>query len=108
MQEDNLEGNIKSSLMQWSLKHNVSHIALNDLLKLLKFHIPELSVDARSFLGTCREIKNKIIEPGQYYHFGVENCIKNLIRYSNDFPKSTEIELAININGLPLAKSSGS
>jgi len=67
-----------------------------------------LSVDARSLLGICREIKNKVIEPGQYYHFGVENCIKNLIRYSNDFLKSTEIELAININGLPLAKSSGS
>jgi len=50
----------------------------------------------------------KVIEPGQYYHFGVENCIKNLICYSNDFPKSTEIELAINIDGLPLAKSSGS
>ncbi|XP_018394145.1 PREDICTED: uncharacterized protein LOC108772965, partial [Cyphomyrmex costatus] len=57
---------------------------------------------------TCREIKVKVIEPGQYYHFGVENCIKYLVRYSNDFPKSTEIELAINIDGLPLAKSSGS
>lgn len=52
---------------------------------------------------------SKVIEPGQYYHFGVENCIKNLIYSSNDFfLNNGMIELAINIDGLPLAKSSGS
>ncbi|EFN64455.1 hypothetical protein EAG_07646, partial [Camponotus floridanus] len=108
--ENNFEENIiQLSLRQWSLTHNISHAALSDLLKLLKIRIPELPTNARSLLNTCRTIINKVIEPGQYYHFGVENCIKNLINDSNDFFKNTGIiELAINIDGLPLAKSSGS
>jgi len=108
-EKNNLEEDIQLHLAQWSLKHNISHIALNDLLKLLKCRIFELPTDARTLLGTCRTIVSKIIEPGQYYHFGVENCIKSLIYSSNDFFKNNGIiELAINIDGLPLAKSSGS
>lgn len=108
-EKNNLEEDIQLHLIQWSLQHNISHAALNDLLKLLKSHIPKLPNDARTILGTCRTIVSKVIEPGQYYHFGVENCIKNLIYSSNDFFKNNGmIELAINIDGLPLAKSSGS
>lgn len=72
IQQDNSEEDIKLNLVQWSLKHSISHTALSDLLKLLKFYIPELPIDARSLLGTCRKVTSKVIEPGQYYHFGVE------------------------------------
>lgn len=89
IQQDNSEEDIKLNLVQWSLKHSISHTALSDLLKLLKFYIPELPIDARSLLGTCRKVTSKVIEPGQYYHFGVENCIKKsytlLKRFSQEY-----------------------
>lgn len=107
--EESLEEQISLNLVQRSLKHNISHAALSHLLKIFKYYMPELLSDARSLLRTCRKVVSKVIEPGEYYHFGVENCVKNLISYSHEFLESTEIvQLVINIDGLPLAKSSGS
>lgn len=98
--EENNSKQIKSTLLQWSLKYNISRIALSDLLKLLQSYISNLLIDARSLLGTYRTIVIKVIDPGEYYYFGIENCIKNLICYSNNFFKYTNIiELAINIDG---------
>jgi len=80
-----IQKRIQLKFIQWSLMHNISHTALNDLLKTLKGRIPELPTDVRSLLKTCHTVISKVIEPGQYYHFGVENCIKNLINCSTDF-----------------------
>lgn len=109
LKEKSIEEQFIANLVEWSLKYNISHIALNDLSRILQFHIPGLPCDARTLLGTCRTFISKVVEPGEYYHFGIENCIKNLVCYSHEYFKSVEIiELVINIDGLPLAKSSGS
>lgn len=100
-----------SELSKWCLAHNITHIAINDLLKILKPRHPELPLDARTFLQTprCRrESPFKLIEPGEYYHFGLKNCIIKLL---TQFPKRRHletIEILINIDGLPLSKSSSS
>jgi len=60
-ENNNLEEDIQLHLIQWSLQHNISHTALNDLLKLLKSHIPKLPTDARTLLGTCRTIVRKLL-----------------------------------------------
>ncbi|KAJ8968784.1 hypothetical protein NQ314_002091 [Rhamnusium bicolor] len=96
-------------LPEWAIKHNISHVALTDLLNILKLKFQDLPSDARSLLQTCRGVKTKIIKPGQYCHFGLKQCIGKLMhRSSQFFQNSQTIEICINIDGLPLSKSSGS
>ncbi|XP_031338320.1 uncharacterized protein LOC116167192 isoform X1 [Photinus pyralis] len=105
------DNNITPKLKNWSLQHNITHGAINDLLRLLKTtQIPDnLPLDARTLLGTARTIHTKLIEPGEYYHFGLRSCLKRLVNISGDVTdKLSVLEININIDGLPLSKSSNS
>ncbi|XP_076294813.1 uncharacterized protein LOC143215984 [Lasioglossum baleicum] len=98
-------------LSEWAVKHNISHAAINDLLPILHRPIPNnIPIDARNLLKTCRKkIVTKAIEAGHYYHFGLKNSILNLVRFVDiSFINNNIIEININIDGLPLSKSSTS
>lgn len=45
---------LESNLASWALEENITHSALNKLLKFLKYHHPSLPVDARTLLQTAR------------------------------------------------------
>lgn len=47
------------------------------------------------------------VKPGKYFHFGFKNCLLKLLDLC-EHNLSSKIEVFINIDGLPLAKSSGS
>ena len=95
------------SFQEWATKNRISHITLNELITGLKSKYPELPSDARSLLKTPRKVNVQDIRPGQYYHFGLSNCVKQLLsRYSGQHLQS--IRVNINIDGLPLFKSSSS
>lgn len=49
----------------------------------------------------------KDIEPGKYYHFGLESCLKKLLKHV-PIQTSSSIEILVNIDGLPLSSSSSS
>lgn len=108
-QSNNVKKDIHSFLISWSLKHHVPHVAINDLLRYLQTIFPELPSDARTLLKTCRDIQTKTITPGEYHHFGLKYCLEKL-RSKNlrTFETKTNFELDINVDGLPLAKSSNS
>lgn len=53
-----------SQFSKWAITHNITHAALNNLLKILKHNHPELPSDARTLLHTPRMILLK--EPGNY------------------------------------------
>lgn len=102
----------KHKLREWALRFNISHVALGDLLKLLKTTpiSADLPSDPRTLLGTQREVETKVVEPGSYHHFGFTQCLEVLtsnldIKILN---KMDAIYLNINIDGLPLFKSSSS
>ncbi|CAG9817178.1 unnamed protein product [Phaedon cochleariae] len=95
------------SLSNWALKHNVTHSALNDLLDILKTKHPELPSDARTLLGTSKLVEVKSVEPGYYYHFGLRKCIERIIAQMPGFNEKV-IKIDINVDGLPLSKSSSS
>ncbi|KAJ8965730.1 hypothetical protein NQ314_003936 [Rhamnusium bicolor] len=65
------------------------------------------SSDARTLLATPRKRILKDITPGQYCHFGVANCIEILFSYLTD-QNLNSIQVYINIDGLPISKSSNS
>lgn len=63
--------------------------------------------DARSLLRTPRKVNVEDVKRGQYYHFGLQNCIEQLVsQYSVQL--SQIVKVNINIDGLPLFKSSTS
>lgn len=99
---------LSQSLASWAVKFKIPHVALNDLLKILKTHDDSsLPQDARSLLQTPRNYNIKCIEPGYYYHFGLQNCLKNIISTWDPLKllNLNCVEVLINIDGLPLSKS---
>ena len=97
-------------LADWAIKHNIPHIAINRLLSILQKRVPNnLPIDARSLLKTCKKVVTKEIEAGHYYHFGLKNSILNLVQFI-DIPSINNniIQININIDGLPVTKSTNS
>ncbi|KAL5237400.1 hypothetical protein ACI65C_004810 [Semiaphis heraclei] len=77
--EINEPNNFQTALCEWSIKNNISHLALSELLVLLKIHTNrELPNTARTILKTKRSASHDIINIGNgfYWHYGVEKCIK--------------------------------
>lgn len=93
-------------LREWAIIGNISHNNLSELMKLLytQFKIPFLNQHPRTFLGTPRTGHNIIkINNGEYWHHGVRKC---LLQTLGNAPFQSEIQLNINIDGIPLYKSS--
>jgi len=104
---DNIERkNLNFELRKWAIKYNISICATSDLLKVLNNAIPSINLpqDARTLLGTPRDSVSKIIFPGKYIHFGLENQLLRIIQTTNGLPST--LFLQINIDGLPIHKSS--
>lgn len=98
--------------LNWAVNHNISNVAINDLLSILSKHhcFKTLPKDSRTCLRTdlsSKKIKVKNVEPGSYFHFGMAKCIKIFYPIKNHINDDC-IKLVIGIDGLPLSKSSGS
>ena len=94
--------NLKSELASWAMQQNISHIALNNLLKILQKHVNEdLPTDARTVLKTPKQITSHKRCGGDFVHFGIKS---DLSRRSN-LVGLTKVSLIVNIDGLPLFKS---
>lgn len=94
------------SLRKWAIMFNVPHESLRQLLSLLKTIHANVPNDPRTLLRTPRKICLKNIEPGAYAHFGLKFAIEHLISHVDSTLSC--IELLINVDGLPLSKSSNS
>lgn len=103
---------INEHLSNWAVSHNISNVAVNDLLSILTKHhcFKTLPKDSRTLLKTTvssKRVEVKNVNPGFYYHFGIANCIKKcypIERHIND----DCLKLVFGIDGLPLSRSSGS
>lgn len=97
-------------ISKWAIQFNISHCAINSLLSGLRNHkcFINLPKDARTILKTKSvDIKNmRIVNPGQYYHFGLKNGIERHFVPQNDL--NNEIHLVIGVDGLPITKSTNS
>lgn len=89
----------------WAIRNNISHLALNDLLKNLKKfpqlnHLPK---DARTLLKTPPTAIVKDIKCGVYHHFAIYREIEHLIKHYETIPNT--LFLMVGIDGLPLTKN---
>ena len=99
---------IQIDLAAWALKHNISHMAVCDLLKILKTAVPNLPSDARTLLRTPNSTLCTKMCDGDYASFDLCEGIKRNLKFglSSKFIHTTTLSLIINIDGLPLFKSS--
>lgn len=100
----NNDEELNEALATWAVGHNISRTACNALLKILKQHtLHNLPADARTLLKTPKETHHisKMCE-GEYLYFGLDNIIQKMLLKDNN----AYVNLLINIDGLPLAKSS--
>lgn len=99
--------NLPESIAQWANQYGVAHSAIDALLKILQPFHNDLPSTARTLFGTVRSSSIKPISGGEYCHFGIANGIQEHFKCYGPVPDGTvNIDLQINIDGLPLFKSS--
>lgn len=97
---------ITQSLHDWAVTYQIPVTALRDLLKILIPVLPNLPKDPRTLMKTPTQYNIIRVCGGEYYHFGLLNGITNKIKnYCSYLPESFCFELQLNIDGLPLFKS---
>ena len=105
---DNSDAKLAANLADWASTFRITHSALQQLLLILQTFFPNLPNDARTLLKTARQYDIRTISDGLYHHFGIA---KGLARYTTTdiLRQATDlncIHIQINIDGLPLFKSS--
>lgn len=96
---------LKRKLADWAPNHNISHSAFSELLHILVLSGLDLPRDPRNLLTTITTNEVKEIGHGSYYHFGVSNAIISQLSRESD-PSTDTLTLRVNIDGLPLFRSS--
>lgn len=102
----------KHELAHWAVKHNVSQTAVSALLQLnrkyMYNHSDDLPKDARTLLKTTRKTTTVPVAGGHYYHIGIAHAISNVLQNSCNLTCGLELLLQLNIDGIPIYKSSSS
>ncbi|KAJ8046375.1 hypothetical protein HOLleu_05025 [Holothuria leucospilota] len=98
--------NLREKLASWACKFSISHAALSALLKILILANLDLPSDARSLLTTPKGVEVKSIAGGSYFHFGIVSSIKSRLAKCAQKLSSARLTLHINIDGIPLFRSS--
>lgn len=98
---------LANSLSGWAVRFGVSLVALTALLSILKVHHPFLPKDGRSLLKTANRYVVEKLAGGSFYYFGILNSLgKTFETLSFKFPDRHVFKLQLNIDGLPLFRSS--
>lgn len=97
---------LKKRINNWVITYNINHVALTALLCILKSHkcFETLPSDSRSLLNTPLNVNIVSLETGDYSHIGLEINLKRILEKVKE--NVSNIQLLINIDGLPLFKSS--
>lgn len=93
-------------LREWAIENNITHKAITELLKIMSNKkIKSIPHDSRTLLHTIKEVVVNEVPPGHYWHFGIKNALNVVIKkFSSE--DLHELHLKINIDGLPISKSS--
>ncbi|XP_045034596.1 uncharacterized protein LOC116918629 [Daphnia magna] len=94
----------------WVTIWGICQNAVDDLLSLFRSQSwgLDLPKTCRSLLKTPRSVNVKDIPPGKYHHFGILNGIIRILNLISESDIPFEIFIFVNVDGLPIAKSSGS
>lgn len=93
----------EEELRQWAVNNKETHRSLNQLLPILRKQGHLLPVDARTLLATPQRNTTENKCGGQYKYYGLEKGICSFLSQT----ESNDVNLSVNIDGIPLFKSSG-
>lgn len=100
---------LADKIAYWTVTNNISHNSVNKLLAILRSENLPLPKDCRTLVKTPLASNNIIdMSPGAYIHLGIEKGIFHKIHQSVVEKKLDFLPLTVNIDGLPLNKSSNS
>lgn len=102
---ENIKVNIPDQLRACEIRNKITHVALGELVAIQR-QIPSfenLPKCPRTFLHTPRKTILRDIKPEKYYHFGLENVIISILKEIDSSNIPDVINVAINIDGLPLS-----
>lgn len=95
----------RKKIRTWAIENGIRHSALNKLSGIInEFKPGTLPSDARTILCTPVNVSLKNVEGGQYWHNGIAKPLKNILQNWMDIPDM--ISININVDGLPIFKSS--
>lgn len=100
------ELSFKEQLIHWINQHRISKRAVNDLLNILSLNgIDDLPKDYRTLLQTPVSVHMTIknVAGGQMWYNGLAHSLQKIFV---DIEANATLSLKINIDGLPLYKSS--
>ena len=97
---------LAEKLSDWASTFSIPLTATSGLLGILKPYFPYLPRYARSLLHTPRNVSLQTVAGGEYYHFGILAGIMSQLQSQQCDTMQQCILLQINIDGLPLFKSS--
>lgn len=97
---------LRNNIAEWALEFNISHTALKGLCGILNKRIPHvLPSDPRTLLLTnYKKIHITSVDTGHYWHNGLIDPLRKILENVPNVPHN--ISLNINIDGLPIYKSS--
>lgn len=106
----NNKDDISDDIAAWAVHDGISHASLERLLRILRKsnRYPQLPAKANTLLGNPTNGLIRSVEPGYYWHNGLKTCLEKLSEEINSDKTLETLFLSININGIPLFKSSGS
>jgi hypothetical protein len=98
---------LKLELQAWAVDCKVTHSQLNHLLPILKKYHPDLPSTAKTLLKTPENMQCSNVSGGDYMYLGIETGLNRLFcNKVHLLSSSSTLELALNIDGLPLFSSS--
>ncbi len=98
---------LPSALSDWATRFGVSLVALTALLSILRVYHPFLPKDGRTLLKTKVTYVLEKVAGGSFYYFGVLNTLSRTFEGLSSKVKDRHLfKLQLNIDGLPLFKSS--
>ena len=105
---DENQTTLASDLRNWAAEYNCTQSSVTALLKILgKHNIEGLPLDSRTLLKTPRIVSQLELFGGKNIYVGLkENIITGLKILEKDDEDVAEIKLIVNVDGVPLFKSS--
>lgn len=103
-EKSNSHNDLRNDLRTWAIEKNINKRAVTALLKILRSAgMNFLPKDSRSLVETPRQVDIVNLANGKYWHNGLDICLTEIF---SQLSMNLCIELNINIDGLPLFKSS--
>lgn len=108
-ENEDAENDICGDIAVWAVRDGITHASLERLLQLLRKsnRYPQLPAKANALLGNPTNGLFRSVEPGYYWHNGLKTYLEKLSEEISSDETLKTLHLSINIDGVPLFKSSG-